>query len=209
MTKRPRRTNAARRAATRAALIAAARDLFARHGYADTATPEIVAAAGVTRGALYHHFEDKAALFAGVVAEEQSALMRAIEQRALAAPSPLDGLVAGGEAFLNVMNDPGRLRILLIDAPSVLGPEAMEAIDDAGGRQSLAEGLNAAIAAGQLGEIDVAATADLLNAIYDRAALAIAASQNRAPDRAPDRANARTTYSAAINRLIRGLGARN
>ena len=192
-----RRTNAARRAATRAALLAAARDLFAQHGYAETATPDIVAAAGVTRGALYHHFEDKAALFAGVVAEEQAALMRAIEDRALAAPSPLEGLIAGGEAFLDALDDPGRLRILLIDAPSVLGPEAMETIDDAGGRQSLAAGLKAAVDAGQLGDIDVPATADLLNAVYDRAALAIAA--------APERTTARATYSAAIRRLIEGL----
>ena len=82
--------------ATRAALIAAARELFARDGYAAVATEEIVRAAGVTRGALYHHFAGKAELFSAVYEDVERRLVEQIAQSAMAsATDPLQALLVG------------------------------------------------------------------------------------------------------------------
>jgi AcrR family transcriptional regulator len=167
-----RRTNQARSDATRTSLIAAARQAFIAHGYAGTSTPDLVEAAGVTRGALYHHFADKEALFRAVVEAEQAAVAAEIE----AAPgegSPVEALIAGGEAYLAAMAVPGRTRLLLIDAPAVLGRAAIDTIDARHGVRTLREGLQAAIAADAIKQLPIEAMAQLLGAAYDRAALAI------------------------------------
>ena len=112
-----RRSNKERTATTRAALLAAARRHFIEKGYADTGTPEIVAAANVTRGALYHHFADKQALFRAVVEQEAELVEADIERAAPDDLPPRDALIAGGEAYLKAMALPGRTRLLLIDGP--------------------------------------------------------------------------------------------
>src|SRR6218665_3418944 len=95
-----RRTQAERREGTRNALLHAARKLFAERGFAETGTPEIVAEAGGTRGALYHHFADKTALFAAVVEAEHAAVAQGIEAAGDAVPTdPVAALLAGSEAF--------------------------------------------------------------------------------------------------------------
>jgi AcrR family transcriptional regulator len=196
----PDRTpNPERTARTRAALLAAARERFARDGYAAVSTPDICAAAGLTRGALYHHFADKLALFAAVVEAEQAALMAAIEAAATAAAAPFDQLVAGGDAFLAAMEDTGRQRLLLLDGPAVLPPESTARIE-AAGRASLAGALRAAIAAGQMRPHDSEAMADLLNALYDRAALMIAREGDPVA-----RAARRQVYGRQIGLLLAGL----
>ncbi|MEM8651768.1 MAG: helix-turn-helix domain-containing protein, partial [Pseudomonadota bacterium] len=94
------RSNKARTEATRAALIGAARALFAEKGYAETSTPEIVKATGVTRGALYHHFEDNEAIFRAVVTEEYLAVADEINASAQSAPgSAIDALKQGGRGY--------------------------------------------------------------------------------------------------------------
>jgi AcrR family transcriptional regulator len=188
-----RKTQAERRAETQRRLIAAGRRLFAEKGYAGTGTPEIVAAAGVTRGALYHHFADKLALFAAVVAEEHALLAMAINAATEGEdePGPVKALVAGGDAFLDAMQDPGRRRILLVDAPAVLGRTAVDAIDAQHGLRTLIEGVTVAMEAKAIRELPVIPLAHLLNALFDRAALAAA-------DDLPD-------YRKAIKALIRGL----
>jgi AcrR family transcriptional regulator len=188
-----RKTQAERRAETQRRLIAAGRRLFAEKGYAGTGTPEIVAAAGVTRGALYHHFADKLALFAAVVAEEHALLAMAINAATEGEdePGPVKALVAGGDAFLDAMQDPGRRRILLVDAPAVLGRTAVDAIDAQHGLRTLIEGMTVAMEAKAIRELPVIPLAHLLNALFDRAALAAA-------DDLPD-------YRKAIKALIRGL----
>ena len=187
------RTQAERRADTQRRLIAAARRLFAEKGYAATGTPEIVAAAGVTRGALYHHYADKLALFAAVVAEEHALLAMAINAAAEGEdePGPVKALIAGGDAFLDAMQDPGRRRILLVDAPAVLGRAAVDAIDALHGLRTLIEGVTVAMEAKAIRELPVLPLAHLLNALFDRAALA-------APEDLAD-------YRKAIKALIRGL----
>ena len=162
-----RRTNAERTHATRAALVAAARDLFVRAGYAATSTPQIAAAAHVTRGALYHHYADKQDLFRAVAEAEAEAVAREIEERTAAdpgtaaaerpdtpdtpygpdAPDARARLVEGARAYLDAMGEPGRTRFLLVDAPAVLGPAEADALDARHARRTLREGLGAALGA--------------------------------------------------------------
>lgn len=170
-----RRSNKDRSDSTRAALIAAGRELFVSRGYAETGTPELVAGAGVTRGALYHHFADKRALFRAVVEAESAAVTQEIESAARPGLSPLKALSKGGAAFLEAMQVPGRTQLLLVDAAAVLGREELDAIDARHGGRTLREGLAAAMQAGALPKLPLVPTAQLLSAAYDRAALAIAA----------------------------------
>lgn len=171
-----RRSNADRTAATRATLLAAARELFISKGYAGTGTPEIVAAAGLTRGALYHHFADKEALFRAVVEAEAAAVADDIETMAATTADPVDALLAGTEAYLAAMRLPGRTRLLLVEGPAVLGPAAMKALDEGAAARTLRSGLRAVFAAsGRPPSAALDALADLLSAAFDRAALAIEA----------------------------------
>jgi AcrR family transcriptional regulator len=169
-----RRSNRDRTEATRAALMEAGRALFVARGYAETGTPDIVAAAGVTRGALYHHFADKQALFRAVVEVEAEAVARAVDASTGSAAGVKDALLRGGEAFLAAMRLEGRTRLLLLDGPAVLGRAEMDAIDMRHGGRTLREGLAAGIAAGEVPDVPVEALAALLSAMFDRAALEIA-----------------------------------
>lgn len=168
-----RRSNRERTESTRAALIAAARRLFVEKSYAETGTPEIVAAAGVTRGALYHHFADKQALLRAVVEEESSTVAAEIDNAAPETLSTRDALIKGGEAFLTAMALPGRTRLLLLDGPAVLGRATMDDIDGRHGGRTLRAGLAAAMRAGELPTLPLDALTAQLGAMYDRAALAI------------------------------------
>ena len=119
------RTQEQRSAATRQALVAAARRLWAARGYAEVGTPEIAAAAGVTRGAMYHQFADKAALFLAVVeAVEQDVMARLVAAVARSgAASPAAAIRAAIEPWLDICVDPEVRQLLLLDGPSVLGWE--------------------------------------------------------------------------------------
>src|SRR4051812_4771201 len=105
---------------TRAALIAAGRALFADRGFADTSTEELVRAAGVTRGALYHHFRDKRDLFEAVYEDVEQSLVAKIASSITTATDPLDVLRQGADAFLDACLDPAVRRIALLEGPSVL-----------------------------------------------------------------------------------------
>lgn len=178
------RSNQARTLATRTALLAAARELLVEHGYAGTSTPDIVAAAGITRGALYHHFADKQDLFRAVLEDEARAVALEIEN---AAPDNLpvhDALVAGSLAYLDAMRVPGRTRLLLIDGPAVMGSAAMFALDAQHAGRTLREGLQAAVGHGLRDDAPVDALAALLSAAFDRAALEIEAGGDVAQFRA-------------------------
>lgn len=188
-----RRSNKARTAATRAALIAAARALFVERGYADTGTPEIVAKANVTRGALYHHFTDKAALFRAVVVQEARAVSNQIGAETISPDSALDTFMAGADAYFAAMTVSGRVRLLLLDGPAVLGHLAMNQIDMETGGGELRQGLVAASSEGALAAAPLDALAELLSAAFDRAALAIA------------EGHPEDDYKVAIRLIISGL----
>jgi AcrR family transcriptional regulator len=168
-----RRSNRERTDATRASLLQAARALFVRQGYAVTSTPGICAAAGITRGALYHHFVDKQDLFRAVLEQEAAAVRADIETAAPAGASPQDALINGAEAYLDAMTLPGRTRLLLIEGPAVLGLAALRDLDERNAAGSLVEGLRAAGVGGDAGGPSLAALAALLSAAFDRAALDI------------------------------------
>ena len=189
----PRRSNRERSASTRAALIDAARGLFIEKGFGDTGTPEITAAAGVTRGALYHHFADKKALFRAVVEREARDVAAQIERGSASAVSTVTALFDGAHAFFDAMNNPGRIRLLLVEGPAVLGHAEMARIDSDTGGDTLRQGLAAGIANDELKDMPLEAATTILSAVFDRAALAIAAGESE------------KDYTAVIRFLIGGL----
>lgn len=170
-----RRSNRERSETMRAELIAAARRLFTERTYAETSTPDIVAAAGVTRGALYHHFADKQALFRAVVEAEAQAVAREIETATPPDMPAARQLADGAAAYLRAMAAPGRTRLLLLDGPAVLGRREMDDIDRRHAARTLREGLAEAMASGALRPLPLEAVTGLLSAAFDRAALAIEA----------------------------------
>jgi len=189
-----RRSNKTRTEQTRGALIEAARALFVEKGYADTSTPEIVRAAGVTRGALYHHFEDKRALFRAVIAAEAGDVATDIEAALPPSQTGREGLIAGSSAYFDAMTVPGRTRLLLIEGPAVLGNTELSGIEADTSEGSLAAGLAAAFGDRLPAGISIPVLAALLSAAFDRAALAIAEGAD---------ANAyKATMAALLDRVI-------
>ena len=134
-----------RSTATQASLIAGARSAFLENGFAGTSTPALAKATGISRGALYHHYEDKKALFRAVVEDIQTEIFKAIEERAIAANDPIEGLKLGSRAFLEEASKPDFVRIVMMDGPSVLGFNEWRAIERKTGVQSLVEGLQYAV----------------------------------------------------------------
>lgn len=175
--------NAERATATRARLIAAGRDLFAAHGFAGTATDAILARAGVQRGALYHHFADKAALFEAAATDIAREAAAAVAQAADGTASPLEALIEGAVAWIAFMLRPDARRVLLIDAPTVLGIESWTAIDNATGLPLLKEGLRAAADAGGIAVPgNPALFAELVNGALNGLALSLGHQDPPPPD---------------------------
>lgn len=172
---RKARSNQARSEATRSALVEAARALFADKGYADTSTPEIVARAGVTRGALYHHFADKLELFRAVVEQEAMAVAERIADDTVDLDTPLAAMLAGARSYFDAMQAPGRTRLLMLEGPVVLGIEAMDEIDRRSGGFELRQVLAAAVATRNAADVPLDALTTALSAAFDKAAVAIAA----------------------------------
>jgi AcrR family transcriptional regulator len=116
--------------ATRATLIEVATELFSVHGYDGTAIPDVLRAAGVSRGALYHHFESKEALFEAVLESVEARVLAKVTRSAGAASDPLDALRRGCAAYLAMCRDPMVRQISLIDAPAVIGWRRWREIDE-------------------------------------------------------------------------------
>lgn len=138
--------------ATREALIAAALELFAERGYAEVGTEEIVKRAEVTRGALYHHFDDKRDLFREVHVRTEKRVVDEIAARMTGVSDPWEVIVTGMRSFLDACEDPAAKRIALIDAPVVLGWREWREIDERYGLGLLKAALGGAMQAGVLRE---------------------------------------------------------
>jgi AcrR family transcriptional regulator len=169
-----RRTQAQRAEATRAALIAAGRDLFAERGYDDVGAEEIVRTAGLTRGALYHHFPTgKPALLEAIYERMEAESTERVAHIVLDSDmhSPLAAMKAGVASFLDECAEPGFQQIVLHDAPAVLGWERWREIAAANGLGLIEASLIAAIEAGEIRPLPVKPTAHLLLGALDEAAM--------------------------------------
>src|SRR5215217_4032644 len=183
--------------ATREALIKAALQLCTERGYAEVGTEEIVARAKVTRGALYHHFEDKRDLFRAVFERVEADLMERIGATMGGAEAPWDLMLTGMRSFLDACEEPAIKQISLTDAPAVLGWEEWREIDNRHGLGLTRAALERAVAAGVLRPIAVDPMAHLLVAALSEAAFVIAhAEQPR---------NARAEVEEALLQLVEGL----
>lgn len=183
--------------ATRARLLAAARELFATRGYSAVATEEIVRRAGVTRGALYHQFADKRDLFRAVFEQVDTEIVAAIGERALSVEDPFAGLEAGVSAWLDFCSEPEVQRIVLLDAPAVLGVEEWRAIGERTGLGLILAGLERAADAGAIEPQPLTPLAHVVVGMLDEAALYLA--------RADDKATARRDMELILRRLLETL----
>jgi AcrR family transcriptional regulator len=172
------KTNAEHSADMRRKLLGVARREFARAGYAGTGTERIVRLAKVTRGALYHHYADKRALFEAVFEELARELTEGIDARAGTAADPFAGLVAGCEAWLDACLDPDVQQIVLIDGPAVLGWRRWSEIDARHGTRTLREGVDACVEAGLLVQVDAHALTRLLAGAMNDVALLLAEAED-------------------------------
>ena len=195
-----KRSKAEQSELTQGALLQAAREIFTAKGYAATATEEIVQRAGVTRGALYHHFRDKEELFQAVFEAAERELVEKVRAAIGSAQlGPWEGLSVGCQAFLDACLEPAVQRIILLDAPSVLGWETWRRIDAEYGLGLVRHGLQAAMEAGDVDPLPVEPLAHMLLGALNEAALLIA--------RAEGVQSARAEVGAVVDRLLKGLTA--
>ena len=192
------RTQAERSAATRDALLAAGRRLFAERGFAGTGREEIVAAAGVTRGALQHHFGDKTSLFEAVYETVEKELVDAIAVAAMAAgDDPVAQLRAGCQAYLDAVLDPAVQRICSVDGPAVLATDVRQAISERYALGLVRESLDRAIREGLIAP----APADAFARILLAGAVAAADYVATAADPRAAREEAGKTLDVFLDRL--------
>ena len=200
MSRKKKITKAGQSRATIEQLIIAATEEFSQRGYADAATETIVRKAGVTRGALYHHFNGKKALFYAVFQAAQREIGRRIESRADAVADPWGQLVAGCRAFLQACTDPALQQIVVIDAPAVLDWNAYREVDETmpcSGFSLLKEGLQELIDHKVIKLLSKDAVAHMLSGAMDEAAVWIA--------RCDDRQHALAQAQEALESLLEGL----
>jgi len=179
---------------TREQLVAIGRRLFAAHGYDGTSIDDVLGAAGISRGALYHHFDGKQALFAAVLEAVESDVARAIAKAAADATDPVAAFRAGCDAWLRLARDPVVRQIALLDAPAVVGWQQWRAIDERYAFGLLKGGLEAVAAAGRIPADLVEVLAHMLLAALAEVALVVA--------RAGDGTKAIKRGQAAVHGLL-------
>ncbi|MBB6097285.1 AcrR family transcriptional regulator [Deinobacterium chartae] len=197
-----RRTQQERRKETRAALLRAARELFATQGFEATSTEQIVGTAQVTRGALYHHFQDKRDLFRAVLEDlehEIDAGIAALVENARPrnAEEGWELYIRAHLVYLDLTMRPDIRRIALLEAPAVLGYEGWQAIDAAHALAQHQQGLENLMRLGLIRPLPPRATARLIHGALTEAALYVA--------HAPDPQSARLEAETALRSLLGGL----
>ena len=193
------RTQGERSAATKDALVRAARPLFATRGFGGVATEAIVAAAGVTRGAMYHQFADKTELFAAVFEAVEAEVMQRIGEGvdALGSLDPIELMRLGARNWLDACAEPEVHRIVLVEAPAVLGWERWREIGLRYGLGMVQALLAHAIDVGRVRPQPVEPLAHVLIGAIDEAALYVA--------QADDRDRARVEVGAVLDDLVSAL----
>lgn len=194
-----KRTQAERSAATRGALVAAARELFTERGFAGSAREDIVERAGVTRGAMYHHFANKEDLFRAVLLELEMEVGVRVTEAAMEGTDELDRLRRGCQGYLDTALDPAVRRIVVLDAPSVLGWREWRELEAEHGLKMMQEALAEAVTAGLLDPQPVEPLAHMLLAAVNEAALLVANAED--PRQARDEVGA--TLDTLLSRLAR------
>jgi AcrR family transcriptional regulator len=192
-----RRSQEQRSQATRAALVDAARSLFSERGYAAVAADEIVAAAGLTRGALYHHFNDKRDLFRAMFEDFERSLTDEIRLAIETAGDSDSTLAVGLASFLDSCERPDVVQLALIDAPAVLGWAEWRSIEARHGLGLIRATLERAAGAGLLRPAPTDVVAHLVLSALIEAALLIA--------HAVDRGAARAAAEEGLRLLLSGL----
>jgi AcrR family transcriptional regulator len=177
-----------------------ARGLFAERGYAGVSSDEIVSAAGLTRGALHHHFGDKKGLFRAVFEQLEAEINAELSEVSARTPPGAAQLVAGIGAFLDICQRPEVLRIGLTDAPAVLGWQTWRAIEADHGLGLVKEMLERGVADGMITPQPVGVLAQLVLSVTIEAALLIATAEN------PE--TARRSVEPALITMLSGLVSR-
>jgi AcrR family transcriptional regulator len=160
-------------------LVKTAREMFSQQGYANVSTTDIVQAAGVTRGALYHHFDGKQALFRAVVEAVQADIGAAILSAVETTADEWTQLIRGCEAFFRASLDPAIQQILLLDGPAVIGREEWRRIDEEATTHLLVAQLDHLVAIGQLRVPSTSALAHLLAGGMNEAVLVLASESDQ------------------------------
>lgn len=193
------RTQEQRSAATKEALVRAARPLFAAHGFGGVGTEAIVRAAGVTRGAMYHHFADKTELFAAVFEDVQADLTRRIGEAVDGSglEDPVELMQLGARSWLDACAEPDVHRIVLVEAPAVLGWERWRQISLRQGMGLVQSILTVAMEVGRIPRQPVEPLAHVLIGALDEASLYVAQSD--------DPARARAEVVAVLEALLAAL----
>jgi AcrR family transcriptional regulator len=186
-------------AQTRAALVAAGRLLFGRAGFAPTSVEDLAREAGVTTGALYHHFPTKAALFEAVFGLVHAELMSASGEAAERADGAVESLAAAFEAFLDKVLEPDVQRIIISDGPSVLGPARFTELDERYAFAAIVSALQSAADSGLLRADDPATLARLLLGALTRGGMLIASSDEPVATR--------NAVAATLRSILTGLAA--
>jgi AcrR family transcriptional regulator len=190
---------AAQGRATRGQLIEVATGLFAEHGYEGTSIEAVLTAAGVSRGALYHHFAGKEALFTAVIEALSERITEQLREVISGCADPVDAVRTGALSWIDLAGDPVIQRIMLVDAPSVLGWEQWRAMDEGRTVGAMRAMLQAVSDTGRLPAELIDPFAHMILAALDEAAMIIA----RASDSRVAVAEGRQAVEEFLARLLR------
>lgn len=188
-------TQSERRESTRGAIIDAATQLFAERGFEQTSVADILELAGISRGALYHHFAAKEDVFAAVFVRTSSAAIRQAAARIRPDATPRDALIAGCLGWLDAVKDPAIHRILFVDGPAALGWERARELEEATSLRLMRASVKRAVDAKEIDVPSIDLSARLLNGLLAEAALTLQGAS------AARRRDVRALVTAMVNGL--------